>query len=293
MATTGPAPAAMPRDGRFPCTWEQAIETLRRDPAHQDLIRAAYLTPDLVTNSDRFGASDEFAEVIRLITSLRPGAKDLLDVPGGNGIATGAFAARGFRVTTVEPDPSPTVGRGAIRTVLEAKGLSAEIVGAFGESLPFADASFDVVYVRQGLHHARDLSRMVREYGRVLRPGGLLVACREHVVDDRGPSLQRFLDSQVDHQLYGGENAFLLDDYRGAIRGAGLELAHEFAPYGSPINMHPNTPETLAAKILASTPGRVLSRVLPSALVVRIGLWQLRRAKLPGRLYSFVGLKAR
>ena len=44
-------------------------------------------------------------------------------------------------------------------------------VQADGENLPFADATFDVTYCVATLHHALDLSKMVREMARVTRAG--------------------------------------------------------------------------------------------------------------------------
>jgi SAM-dependent methyltransferase len=276
----------------FPYSWEEAIDILRADPLHRELIYNAYLTADLRGNCRRFADSAEFTEVLKLIKAHREDARDVLDIPGGNGIATYAFARAGFNVVAVEPDPSASVGRGAIATSLSAENLKARIVDAFGETLPFDSKSFDVVYVRQGLHHAQDLKAMLGEYARVLRFGGLLLACREHVVENYESSLRDFLDAQVDHQLYGGENAFTLDDYRAAFVGAGLSVVQEIGPYDSPINLHPNTPESLVAKICESVPGRILGSVLPKSIVSRIGMWHLRRSNRPGRLYSFVALAA-
>jgi SAM-dependent methyltransferase len=274
----------------FPYSWGEAIEILRQDPQHRQLIYDAYLTSDLHENCRRFAESTEFAEALRLIRVYRPEARDILDIPAGNGIATYALARAGFDVVAVEPDPSASVGRGAIAASLSKANLNARIVGACGERLPFDSDSFDVVYVRQGLHHAQDLNAMVSEYARVLRPRGVLLGCREHVVDNYGSSLQNFLDTQVDHQLYGGENAFTLPDYRAAFVKAGLNLVQEVGPYDSPINLHPNTPESLRAKILESAPGRILGLVLPKSLVSKLGMWQLKRSSRPGRLYSFVAV---
>lgn len=44
---------------------------------------------------------------------------------------------------------------------------------ADGEHLPFADASFDVVYSNGVLHHTPDTERAVQEAHRVLRAGGI------------------------------------------------------------------------------------------------------------------------
>lgn len=275
----------------FNHSWEEAIEILRRDPACQELIVDSYLTSDLLENCVRFSKGEEFAEVLRILERCARGKRCLLDVPSGNGIASYSFAKVGFQVTAVEPNSSNSVGRGAVAYVLGVSGTRADIVGGLGEKLPFASESFDIVYVRQGLHHASDLFCMMAEIARVLRPAGIMLACREHVVDNYGTSLKKFLDSQVDHQLYGGENAFTLPDYMHAITYAQLEVVDVYGPYDSPINMYPNDAESLREKILASGPGRTLRLFLPNDMVVRFGMWRLRRMKAPGRLFTFVARK--
>ncbi|MGH2934143.1 MAG: class I SAM-dependent methyltransferase, partial [Gaiellaceae bacterium] len=52
-------------------------------------------------------------------------------------------------------------------------------VQADGEHLPFADATFDVVYCVATLHHALDLGQMVREMARVARPGAVVAGLNE------------------------------------------------------------------------------------------------------------------
>ncbi len=51
----------------------------------------------------------------------------------------------------------------------------AHLAGAVGEDLPFADASFDVVFSNDVLEHVHDDKRSAREIVRVLKPGGRAV----------------------------------------------------------------------------------------------------------------------
>jgi len=275
----------------YPCSWEEAIEILRADPEHEKLIFDSYLTRDLVGNCQRFVDSEEWTEVLSVIQRYMPNAQHVLDMPAGNGIATYAFASAKFQVTSVEPDASATLGRQAIEQVLKVSGLPANIVNAWGEKLPFADNYFDVVYVRQGLHHASDLNQMLLEIHRVLAVGGVMIACREHVVDNYHASLDAFLSTQVDHQLYGGEYAFTLADYRAAIQAASLQSLGELKPFDSMINVFPNSFENIGEKILASPMGRSLTIFLPKSWVLKIGFWVLNRRKTPGRIYSFIARK--
>jgi len=156
------------------------------------------------------------------------------------------------------------------------------------------------VNLRQALHHARDIRQTCREIRRVLKPGGVMIATREHVLSRR-EDLQRFLDSHPLHRFYGGENAYLLSEYESAIRDAGLELRRSMAPLDSPINYFPMTPEQwfaycttpvrrLAGEAVARllfAPDRFPGRFLMPALVAALN----RADHTPGRLYSFLAAK--
>ncbi len=279
---------------KFEYTWEQAVEILRNDPQHQKLIYDSYLTSDIEDNCQRFYSSTEFTEVLKLIRKLLPEAQSVLDLPAGNGIASFAFAKSGFNVTAIEPDPSDSVGRGAIEYVRQKEGLTnITIVDAYGENIPFPDEAFDVAYVRQGLHHARDLRKMVSEVVRVTRRGGLIIAAREPVVDDYDAGLQKFLNEQPDHLLYGGENAFTHRDYLGAFRLKHVALLHDLGPFDSIINLAPNSFESIESMLLNSRSGRILRVFMPATMVYRLGLSVLkRRYKEQGRLHTFIARRS-
>lgn len=59
---------------------------------------------------------------------------------------------------------------------------------AAADALPFVDASFDVVLAHHMLYHVPDLPTALREFRRVLRPGGVLLAAtngQAHLVELR------------------------------------------------------------------------------------------------------------
>lgn len=273
-------------------TWEQAVEWIRAQPEHHKLVIDAYYDDPLPATAARYWQSEEWAAVRDLLPATRGRA---LDVGAGRGIASFALAKEGFTVTALEPDGSALVGAQAIRALAAASSLPIEVTQEFSERLPFDDGQFDVVFARAVLHHTRDLAAACREFLRVLKPGGLLIAVREHVIS-RSDDLPKFLDLHPLHKLYGGENAFRLDEYEGAIRAAGFDLMKVIAPLRSPINFAPYTLGALQSEVAQRVGGRLgpwVPRVVRAALRLP-GAWAVARALLeqvdhrPGRLYSFV-----
>lgn len=216
-------------------TLDEAIRHLRVTPEYADLVRDAYFDEDVLESARRFAASEEFDETRRLLGRNARGL--VLDLGAGRGIASYAFAKAGAQqVLALEPDPSEVVGLGALQQV--NGNLPIKLFAAFAEHMPLPDESCDVVYARQVLHHIPDLPAAMHEVARVLKPGGLLLACREHVVDDER-QLEDFLRQHPVHQLAGGENAYPLDAYLSAIRGAGLEIRDVMQPWSSIITAFP------------------------------------------------------
>ena len=163
--------------------WEETIKFIRTKPEYALLVEKAYFDPDLMVNVNRFQSDVEFIETMQLLKQFAPGAKNILDIGCGNGISTIAFALKGYELTAVEPDPSNTIGAGAIRELIKMNNLqNVKVYEDFAENIKFDSNSFDVVYVRQAMHHAYDLNKFIEECGRVLKPGGLLLTVRDHVV---------------------------------------------------------------------------------------------------------------
>jgi SAM-dependent methyltransferase len=76
--------------------------------------------------------------------------------------------------TDISPGMVATLGRNAQRLGLEVKAARAD-----AESLPFADASFDLILGHAVLHHLPNLRRAFAEFHRVLRPGGRIAFAGE------------------------------------------------------------------------------------------------------------------
>jgi SAM-dependent methyltransferase len=271
---------------------DDAVRRLRAEPAFADLVRDAYLGRDVADSARRFAESGEFAEVRALLGAALHGAV-VADLGAGTGIASHAFLAYGAsRAVALEPDASDEVGQGAIRRLPGAEAI--EIVAAYAERLPLADESADIVYARQVLHHTRDLAAALRECARVLRPGGIFLACREHVVDDDA-ELQRFLAEHPVHRLAGGENAYSLAQYERAIVDAGLQLERTLGAWDSVINAFPAVRSADELRELPRTRlrahfgalGAAAARVPPVVALVRR---RLQRPN-PGRMYSFLARK--
>jgi SAM-dependent methyltransferase len=209
------------------------------------------------------------------------------------GIASFAFARSGARaIYSLEPDDSD-IGRGAISQLVN--GTPIKLLDAFGEEVPLPDQSVDIVYARQVLHHTRDLRQVMRECARVLKPGGQILICREHVVDNE-EQLQQFLSEHPIHQLAGGEYAYPLETYTEEIEAAGLQLTNVFGPWDSIINAFPaaRSNEELARmpeQVLAER-FRHLAKLIRFIPGVHALTWRRIRAyRAPGRLYSFLAVK--
>ncbi|MCK1416307.1 methyltransferase domain-containing protein [Bradyrhizobium sp. CW4] len=275
-------------------TWEDAVVWLRNQPDQRQLVLDAFYDDPLADAAERYSQSTEWQAVVSLLTQ-RSGTA--LDVGAGRGIASYALARSGFAVTALEPDPSAIVGAAAIRGLAQQMQLPIQVVEEFSERLPFADATFELVFARAVLHHTRDLEGACREMCRVLRPGGMLIAAREHVIS-KDADLPQFLAQHPLHHLYGGEHAFLLDRYTGALSNAGFSAIDTLAPLQSPINLFPYTLETLKAGIVMRLTQKIpVAPFWRTALASRHVFGALlsiaeRFDNRPGRLYSFVCHKA-
>jgi ubiquinone/menaquinone biosynthesis C-methylase UbiE len=283
--------------------WEETLKFVRENPQYNDLIDQSFLSEDLVKNVKDYRSSDEYAEIKKIINELFPGAASILDIGAGNGISSMAFALDGFNVTALEPDPSDSIGAGAIRMLKEKMDLkNVTVLQGFAEDLALPANSFDIVFCRQAMHHASDLKSFLKESARVLKPNGGYMAVRDHVINSQKDKTV-FLNKHPLHQFYGGENAFKLKEYVNAIESAGLEIVRILKYYESVINYYPAKREEIEnlpaeteiyirqkLKTKFGAFGR-LSFIIWLYKLYSGNLEKYNDKKIPGRPYTFIAKK--
>jgi ubiquinone/menaquinone biosynthesis C-methylase UbiE len=108
------------------------------------------------------------------VAVLRPtGNEALLDVGCGPGAFLRYLNARGHRGRLAGLDQSQAMITEAERV---AAGTGIEWFTGRADALPFADAEFGLLCARHMLYHVPDIPAALREFARVLGPGGVLLA---------------------------------------------------------------------------------------------------------------------
>lgn len=131
----------------------------------------------------------------RLICSLWPEApvRRVLEIGYGSGVFLPELAARCEQLDGIDIHPHAA----AVAQQLERHGVSARLAVGSAESLPYDDASFDLLVAVSALEFVPDSQAAARELRRVLAPGGRLLVVT--------PGHSRLLDLGL--KLLTGESA--------------------------------------------------------------------------------------
>lgn len=167
------------------------------------------------------------------LSSLPAPGRLTLDVGCGEGRVSRDLRAAGHRVIGIDPAPS------MIAAARDADP-DGEYVEADASDLPFEDDSADLAVAFMSLMDMDDMPGAVREVGRVLQPGGRLVAAVVHPINSAGNFASKaddaplVIESYLDRRPYTDvlERAgltmtfhsihFTLEDYSRALEAAGF-----------------------------------------------------------------------
>jgi ubiquinone/menaquinone biosynthesis C-methylase UbiE len=109
----------------------------------------------------------------KLITERFPREARVLDLGCGAGVLTERLVAEGHNVDAV--DMSPDMVEFSKKRLAKYDSSKYRLARAECQSLPFADATFDVVACIGVFGYMDDVDAAIREIKRVLRPGGTLI----------------------------------------------------------------------------------------------------------------------
>jgi SAM-dependent methyltransferase len=153
-----------------------------RGNSHDDLIRDQF-TRQAIPFSTAAPISDENA-LAKIVAAGQPDPNDdVLDLACGGGLIVCAFAPYVRHATGIDLTPA----------MLErARALAAEkrlenVTWQQGDvrSLPWPDASFDIVVTRFSFHHFQEPLTVLREMRRVCRPGGRVVVVDMYASEEK------------------------------------------------------------------------------------------------------------
>jgi SAM-dependent methyltransferase len=161
--------------------------------------------------------------------------KKVLDVGCGEGRMCRWFAFQGAIPVGLDPTPE-------LLAEARAQHPDGEYVEAGAESMPFPDASFDLVLSYLTLIDIEGYREAIREMARVLRPGGLLVIAnlnsfvttrpRAWYQNENGEKIHVAVEDYYDERAllleWGGLSIYNwhrpFESYMSALLGAGLNL---------------------------------------------------------------------
>lgn len=169
---------------------------------------------DVYANDDRL--------VRFLLSQIDVKGKRVLEVGAGTGRDSLALARAGARVTTFDYSDE------SLRLLSSIAGSEMDIVCGDALALPFADASFDIVFHQGLLEHFRQPLDLLRENHRALKPGGFLlvdVPQRYHYY-----TLMKHALMAANRWFAGWETEFSAGELSRLLRASGFEIT---GAYGS------------------------------------------------------------
>lgn len=175
------------------------------------------------------------ASLARVVELVAPRADwRALDVATGAGHMALAFAPHVAHVTASDITPQMLAETARLAA---GQGLANLVTAhADAESLPYPDASFELVSCRIAPHHFVNVPRFIREVARVLRPGGTFALVDNIAPDGEttpGFTADELAAADVTYNLFerirdpSHGRALTAAAWRGLLADSGLAIAHQ------------------------------------------------------------------
>jgi SAM-dependent methyltransferase len=171
---------------------------------------------------------------------LKPACDDLVRLIAGDGrrypkiLDGGCGAGHAFARLAKEFDPEQIIGieidPDAV-TAAELRGIDCErpvsVVHGSVEHISMDDASIDMIFCHQTIHHVVDPQRTVGEFFRILKPGGVLLVSE---------SCQKFISSLMVRALFRHpvRVPHSAQDFLELLRNGGFAVSEDMISYPNP-----------------------------------------------------------
>ena len=221
--------------------YDRAYRTEWEVGSLRELITLCYKTPDLRDNAIRYSQSEEFSAALSLLGNAGHPADpsiSVLDIGCGNGVACWSLAKAGYQVTGVDSSNGEWAGIGAARKLINMDGVSFKAIHSLAEVLPFPPASFQVIWMREVLHHIKNLPEFLSSVRPLLVKDGVLIAMRDHVIWNERQK-EYFFSTHPFQKYTQDENCHYLNEYTEAFTNAGWQLELVMDPLSTAINTYP------------------------------------------------------
>jgi SAM-dependent methyltransferase len=165
------------------------------------------------------------------------GNEIILDLGAGRGWAAKEFAKRGCRVVALDVVADENVGLGRAKAIMDHHGVYFDRIIADGENLPFLAEKFDLVFCAAALHHSSNLSLLLQNVQKVLKPNGRLCAMNEPcipVFENEQMVLKRDATPELDLGI--NETRPDILTYAAALQNAKLQMVRTFPVTGRQMN---------------------------------------------------------
>jgi SAM-dependent methyltransferase len=205
----------------------------------------------------------------------------VLDAGCGDGVLTFVLALRGFRVNA--QDASTNCVRHLSRKI-KARGLTALISAKKTDllALPEKNHTFDAVVCGEVLEHIKKDTQVIKEFYRVLKPGGICVASTPGK-----PHLWHEIDD-----ISGHERRYTTEEFKKKFENAGF-IVRECYYWGFPVNglwhrliFKPFILRKMTANTSVTQSKSFVATVVKSAYMQKIVSWVFEI----DRLFDWTGL---